>query len=365
MTIWLSAGEPSGDRWGALLAAALVRRDPGLHIVGMGGEHMRAAGVDAFDPPGGGIAGFAEPIRRFGAIVACYRRASRVLEREHPGLVVTIDFPDFHVRLLGRAKALRIPAVWVIPPQVWAWRPARARHIAALCRTVVTAFDWEREWYTPWMPEKDVHWCGHPLADTLVEVAPSQRAGGTHALALLPGSRRTEIVRLAPLMAEAARRLRLPAVFAADRQETASWMRDALGAQSDRAFPVVVGQTIDVLRTARAALVCAGTATLEAASLGVPTVVVYRTDWLTYRVAWRLVRIPWIGLPNIILGRPEYPELVQDGLTAESLIERVAQVLDEPWERWQRLGEEIRTHLGEPGVFDRMASVVLSGEFEA
>jgi len=365
MTIWLSAGEPSGDRWGARLAQALWKCEPKLRIVGMGGQQMRSAGVDAFAPPGGGIMGFTEPILRVGAVVARYRRATALLGREPPAAAVVIDYPGFHLRFLKRVRERGIPAVYVIPPQVWAWRPERAKLVAALCHRVVTAFEWERPWYTPWMSEEHVLWCGHPLADHVAEISTSSEAPDGRPLALLPGSRRAEIMRLAPLMAAASRRLQIPAAFAADREETLSCMRDAVGGQFQGGFGFVQGRTIEVMREARAAVVCAGTATLEAASLGVPTVVVYRTDWLTYRIARRFVGIPWVGLPNIVLGRAAYPELVQDDLDVRSLTDHLRRVLSTPPERWQALGRELRAHLGPPGVFDRIASVVLSVASEA
>ena len=363
MTIWLSAGEPSGDRWGARLAEALQRQEPEVRLVGIAGPLMRAAGVSGVAPPGGGgVMGFADPVRHVRSVLAAYCDAVRLLRRGRPALAVVIDYPDFHMRVLKEAKELRIPAIYYIPPQVWAWRPRRARRIAQCCVRVVTAFDWEREWFERWMPPEGVVWCGHPLADDLPPEMPEARDGP---IALLPGSRPSEIARLAPVMASAAHRIGSPAVFAADRSESGEWMREAAAKAAGDALPVVVGRTGEVLAGARAAAVCAGSATLEAACAGLPTVIVYRTDWLTYLLARCLVRVRWCGLPNLILRREAYPELVQEALTVETLIRQIERALARPREHWQTLGGEVRARLGEPGVAERVASLVLrtaSGE---
>jgi len=359
MTIWLSAGEPSGDRWAARLAAAVVRREPGVRLVGMVGPAMRCAGVDGIDAPEGGVMGFAEPLRRARALARTYRAACALLERERPAVSVVIDYPDFHLRLLRRIGALGIPAISYIPPQVWAWRSGRAKVVARRSAYVVPAFAWERAWFAPHLPPGRVVWLGHPLADDLPPADDSPPADdhppAEGPVALLPGSRRSEIVRLAPILAAAAARAGGDAVFVVHGPEAADWVRAAAG----QAVPIVAGCTLDVLAGASAAVVCAGSATLEAACSGIPMIVVYQTDRLTWMLARRLVHVPWCGLPNVILGREAYPELVQDRLTTDSLVAALEAVRREPRERWRALGARVRTSLGESGVADRVAGLVL------
>jgi len=354
MTIWLSSGEASGDRWGAGLAAALRRALPDVKLIGLAGPMMREAGVAnaANENAATGVMGFAEPVRAFRSLRMTYREAVAALERGHPDAVVVIDYPDFHLRLARRAKALGLPVVYYIAPQVWAWRSHRARKVARLSDRVVTAFEWERSWYMRWMPSEHVVWTGHPLADELGPMSGMCRDGP---LALLPGSRRAEIARIAPTMIEAAKSLGGNAVFAMHSEEAADWVREAVGER----VPIVVGRTGETLSCASAAVVCAGSATLEAACAGLPFVIVYRTDGFTYWLARRLVRSKWCGLPNIILQRNAYPELVQGRLTPETLAEAIRTLRLRSRRRWTLQGQAVRNSLGGPGVADRVAQVVL------
>ncbi len=363
MTIWLSTGEPSGDRWGALLARALKARQPGVRLVGMCGKNMRKAGVEGPSFPAGGVMGFTAPLAKLGELRHALRECVDLHQSAAPSATVVIDYPDFHLRLLKRLK--HGPAIYYLTPQVWAWRSNRARTVARRVHDAITAFQWEQPCFAPHLSHDRLHWFGHPILDDL----PEPEAAADDYLALLPGSRPSEIGRLAPTLAHAAREFGTRAVFAARDETAADMIRSALtGTHSKRAeLHIAVGPAAETLRRAKAALVCAGTATLESACLGVPTVVVYRTDALTFRVAQALVNVRYCGLPNCVLdhtGRGgEYPELVQNDLTAASAARALETVCRTPRSSWIDLGRGIRTSLRPAGmdgtVCDRVAALVL------
>jgi len=358
MRVFVSAGEPSGDRWGAALASALGQADPRMEIVGITGDKMREAGVRDIRPNNApradGVMGFAQPIRAYRTLRDTLAAIAASWEENRPDVVVTIDFPGFHMRLLKRAKEHGIRTVYYIPPQVWAWRPKRARDVAAVSDTVVPAFEFERPYFTRWMPSDRVRWIGHPLADSMPALN-SRHEEKHRRIALLPGSRRSEVTRLAPLMAEAVHRAGVgEPVFALHADEAVDWLPACVAG-----IPFVINDTRGVLASADAAIVCAGSATLEAACAGVPTVICYRTDSFTYAIARRLVKTPWIGLPNVLLNGSYYPELIQNDVTKTSISGALRVVLDESPEVWLERAEALRGMCGQPGVADRVAALVL------
>lgn len=358
MRVFLSAGEPSGDRWGAALALALRRADPRTELVGITGEKMREAGVrdvrSQTVPRADGVMGFVQPLRAYRTLRDTLAAIAASWETERPEVVVAIDYPGFHMRLLKRAKEHGIPTAYYIPPQVWAWRSKRARNVAAISDTVVTAFEFERAYFTNWMPTERIAWCGHPLADSMPELSNRRDAEHRH-IALLPGSRRSEVTRLAPVIAEAVHCAGVgDAVFALHAEEAVNWLPDRV-----KGIPHVIDDTRRVLASASATIVCAGSATLEAACTGMPAVICYRTDRLTYTIARKLVKTPWIGLPNVLLNGPHYPELIQKDATVASIADALRTVMNERPDVWQQRAEALRDTCGEPGVANRVATLVL------
>ncbi len=358
MRVFVSAGEPSGDRWGAALASALWRVDPRMEIVGITGEKMRDAGVRDIRPDSApradGVMGFAQPIRAYRTLRDTLAAITTSWRTVRPDVVVTIDFPGFHMRLLKGAKEHGIRTVYYIPPQVWAWRPKRARDVATVSDTVITAFEFERPYFTRWMPSDRVAWVGHPLADSMPELN-NRREARRGYIALLPGSRRSEVTRLAPLMAKAVHRAGVgEPVFALHADEAVDWLPACVAG-----IPFVINDTRGVLASADAAIICAGSATLEAACAGVPTVICYRTDSFTYAIARRLVKTPWIGLPNVLLDGSYYPELIQNDATETSVADALRAALDEPPGVWRQRAEVLHGLCGRPGVADRVAALVL------
>ena len=363
MNLLISAGEASGDLHGARLLAALRRERPDLAAFGMGGERLAEAGLDrTVASENLSVVGFSEVVERLPALRAALRRLDTEARRQRPDAAVLIDFPDFHGLLARRLARARIPLVYYVPPQVWAWRPARARTIARRARKILTLFPFEVEIYRRF--GGDAVCVGHPVVEDVREglAVPSPVPPGVRRrLVLLPGSRSSEVRRHWNPMAEAAARLsgRFDLELAAVR---APGLAESLFPRAaQRGIRVVSGGLHALLASADLAFVASGTATLEAALCGTPMVVVYKTSALSFGLARTLVRLKRISLVNIVAGREAVPELLQDRLTAESLEREGESLLGSP-ERAEAMRAELARvagELGPPGASRRAAEEIL------
>lgn len=363
------AGEASGDLHGAALCRALRQLAPHTRLVGMGGPRMAAAGVEVLaDVTRAAAVGTSEVLGRLPAIWRAWRRVGSALRRECPAAVVLIDFPEFNLRLARLARAADLPVVYYIPPQVWAWRAWRVRAIKKRVSLVLAAFPFEQSLYR--RAGVAVEFVGHPVLDAL-ETAPTRLAArrelglddATVLVGLLPGSRHHEVERMTPLLHDAAARLarqRPGARFALALAPTVEpeIVRRHLG--HDPAVRVV-DRPYAVMRAADLLLVTSGTATLEAALLGTPMVVCYRPSGLTRFTGRALVRVPWISLVNIALGRAVVPELWHR-VTADQVADHALGLLDTPdgLKAQQEAFAELRAELGASGVGERAARLVLA-----
>src|SRR6266480_2896197 len=334
-SIMLAAGEASGDLHGAALCHALRAEAPGCRLFGMGGERMAAAGMDLLvDVTAVAVAGGTEALSRIPPLYRAYRRLRATLAgARRPGVLVVIDFPEFNLRLARAARQAGIPVVYFIPPQIWAWRSWRVRTIRRVISRVLAVFPFETALYR--RAGVPVEFVGHPLLDALAgapDRVAARRALGLDdralVIGLLPGSRREEIARVLPVIPVAVAR----------------------------------GQTHAVMRGADLLLVGSGTATLEAALLGTPMVVCYRVSRLTELMVRMLMRVPWISLPNLTLGRAVVPELYQEDATGERLGREALRLLDTPGalDTQRAAFRELQGQLGEPGVGERAARLVLA-----
>ncbi|HPU85294.1 MAG TPA: hypothetical protein PLE60_08150 [Candidatus Latescibacteria bacterium] len=356
MNFWISALEPSGDRWGAALVRAIASLAPNARVEGISGPLMRDAGADGTRAPDGAM-GFAEPLARFPEYCSLMARSVRQYRSRQPDVSIVIDAPDFHIPFLRLVRDSGVPTVYFSPPQVWAWRRSRARAIAHLCARVVTLFDWERAYFAPPMETGRVVWEGHPLVDELPE--PREQRRGGDLLVLLPGSRKSEIDRLSAVFADVGRRLGAPCVFRAPTDRHAGWIHAALLRAGRAPLPITTSPLAQLWMEARACVACAGTATLEAALAGIPMVIAYRTDWLTYSVARRLVHTRWIGLPNILLRSDAYPECIQVDAEPSRIASALATAVERPPGFWTEKAREIRTKMGQPGVAKRVINLAI------
>ena len=365
------AGEASGDLHGAGLVEALRRHAPGLAFSGMGGVRMRAAGVRLLADAGEtAVVGVSELWEKRRALRSALRALRGHLAEASPALLICIDFPDFNLLLARTARRLGIPVCYFISPQVWAWRRGRVRTIRRLVRKMLVLFPFEETLYRA--AGVDVAFVGHPLLDTLATVPPRERcrerlgvADGVKVLGLLPGSRAAEIRRHLPLLLEAAGRVRaeesgvavlLGLSDMADRPAV-----EAAVARARVAVQVIQGRTHEVMRAADFLMAVSGTVTLEAAVLETPMLITYRLGRLSYWLARLLVRVPFVGLPNLVADRGIVPELLQHDATPQRLAATALDILRSPARQGTMRAAlaDVRRRLGEPGALDRAAREIV------
>ena len=371
--IWLSAGETSGDRLGAGLARALLARRPDLELVGMGGREMAEAGVRLLqDSHEVSVTGLLEVVRHLPAIRRIKKRLVAELERQPPDLLVPIDFPDFNLRIAADAGRLGIPVVYYVSPQVWAWRRGRLRRIRELVRRMLVLFPFETGFYE--RAGVPVTFVGNPVAlrggtdrSAAELLAGAGLEGEGSVVALVPGSRVGEVRRMLPVMLDAARLLQQVRPGLRFLLTVAPGLdRDKLESTVDRSgldrVALHEGDFPEVLSPCAAGLVTAGTASLEAAMVGLPMVVVYRMNPLSYLLGRLLVRVENVALPNLVAGRRIVPELIQGGCRPHAVAAELARFLDDPVRaaRVRRELSELRTKLAGEGAYERAAEAVLA-----
>jgi lipid-A-disaccharide synthase len=366
LRILLVAGEASGDLHGAALVRALERRVPDVEVSGIGGEHLRGAGMKVLVDAGSvATMGFTETFGMIGRLYRAYRLLVRFLDEQRPDLVVLIDYPEFNLLLARQAKRRAIPVFYFIAPQVWAWRRWRIEKIRRRVDRLGVVFPFEPSLYNN--GRRLAEFIGHPLLDVVRADRPRAETlercglrGDRPTVALLPGSRRKELRALVRPMCEAAEILAgggWQAVLALAPGLTAADVCAALDGREPR-FPVVGGDTYNLVAASDAAIVASGTATLETALLGCPMVIVYRLSALSHWLARRLVQVDWIGMPNILLGRTVFPELIQKEATPEAMAEGVRGLAARREELHATL-VALRARLGEPGAAGRAADLAL------
>jgi lipid-A-disaccharide synthase len=368
--ILLVTGEASGDLHGAHLAAAIVAQDPTVEVVGIGGAAMRAAGVTLIpDVPQLDVMGLIglSAVRTW---IGRLRAVRRILRSEPWDLVVFIDNPGLNLHFARVAKAAGRRVLYYIAPQVWAWRPGRMKWIRRRVDHVVVILPFEARLY-----ERAGVRCtfvGHPLLDS---VAPHydktalrrryQLRESAPVVGLLPGSRAAEVTMLLPLLLETAAQTaaREPATqfLVAQAASIDDHLLNRLLEDSPVRVQIVKDQASEVMAASDLLVVASGTATLQAAVIGTPMILVYKTTLPTYWVARLLIRVKWIGLVNLVAGRTIVPELIQDEANAERLIGEVRALLNdrEAYNRMKDGLREVRHALGEPGASRRAARVVL------
>ena len=358
--IFLSAGEPSGDRHAARVARELGARRPDLKLVGLGGPAMAAAGVELVAGLEDlAVMGYAEVARRLPFFLSLRRRVWRTLATRDVRLVLPVDYPGFNLPLARRAHASGIPVLYFIAPQVWAWREGRARRLAETCDRVLTVLPFEHDRLRE--HGVDAYFVGHPLLD---EPAAGHgggsrpRASSGPLLGLFPGSRVQEVERMLPVFAAAARRL----ARSHPEMEILVARPPHLPADSYEPYGIDTAAAAEVLARATTAITKSGTITLELALAGTPMVVGYRTSALTYALARRVVKVPSIALVNLVAGERIVPELVQEDLTEDALVRACAPLLEAGGPEAARLRRalgELQARLGEPGCARRVAEQAL------
>ncbi len=371
-SLLMVAGESSGDFYGGALCRALRGRDPSLEIFGCAGEAMREAGVETVvDAREVSAIGITEVVTGLPRAWRALARLTREAMLRRPRGAVLIDFPDFNLRLAARLRRLGIPVIYFVSPQIWAWRRGRLKQLRATVQKMLCIFDFEQEIYRK--AGIPVEFVGHPLVD--VATVNSSRENFLKSLgfddevptvALLPGSRRSEMSHHLPVMLAAASQIatRRSVQFVISLAQAAETARVELLVQQHYQgrgrLRVVAGRSQEALEHAAVAAVASGTATLEAALHERPMVVIYRVSPATAWVARRLVKVPFYSMVNLLANRRVVPELIQADLTAEKLAKEIEFLLDHA-EACARMVEglrEVRARLGPSGAIERAASAV-------
>jgi len=367
----LSCGEASGDLYAGALTRELLALDPAMTVCGLGGPRFAAAGGTLVDDYRGvNATGLIEPFAKLPRLVAARRRMIDAAHARPPDALVLIDFSGFNLRLAPGIKRLGVPVIYYISPQIWAWRPRRLATIARLVDRVLVIFPFEETIYRD--AGVPVEFVGHPLVDL---AAPSAGRGAFLAalgldpsaptVAILPGSRASEVARILPDLVDAAARIRAAVPAAQFVVARAPHLDDALfdAARPPRAgaMAVVEDQADAALAAADVALTASGTATVQCALHDTPMVIVYRVSPLSYQLLRRLVKVEAIGMVNLIAGEKIVPELVQEAFTPDAVArEAVSMLTDRP--RAARIREglaRVRERLGGPGASRRAAEAIL------
>ncbi len=359
LTIGIVAGEASGDNLGRGVMAELKRRYPDARFLGIGGPSMLAEGLESLVPMDRlAVNGFVDPLRRLPELLGILRLLLRAFEARRPDVFVGVDFNVFNLLLEGRLRRRGIPTVHYVSPSVYAWRRGRIRRIARSADMLLTLYPFEPALYRD-TPVRAVY-VGHPLADAIDLDAGNEahrRAARAElglpetglVVALLPGSRMSEIRLLGPVFLEAATQLavrRPQACFVVPcvRPAIAQWLAEAKRRQPALRIVEDHGNARRALCACDVALVKSGTSTLEAMLLRRPMVVSYRLGRVSYALVRRLLRTPYVALPNILAGRQLVPELLQDGATPTALAAALLRELDKAGGDPEYLAEFARLH---------------------
>lgn len=367
----LVAGDPSGDAHAALLVEALRRLNPSMTFTGLGGPHMRDAGVELLqDLTQTASIGPFDAARHLGRFAQARRIFAEHLASAKPDAVILVDFGDFNLPVMAPlAKRAGCKVLYYISPQLWAWGRFRLRWVRRYVDRMIVFFKFEETFYKS--VDVPVTWVGHPLLEHATPSVPREQAQAELGLnpwrmtvGLMPGSRDQEIRRHLPLLLESARVItwQMPGIeFLLPKAPQADATLFAAAVSSGVDVRICENRVYDCLQVMDAAIVASGTATVEAALFEVPMAVVYRTSWPTYLAAKAVVRVPHIAMVNVIAGKAIVPEFVQAQATPGRVGRAVVDLLrNQPRNDAMRQGlRKVREELGEPGAVARAARVVL------
>lgn len=369
VTVMLVAGEASGDRHAAGIFRKLKQLRPAIHGIGMGATHMREVGIDVrYDSSKIAVIGIVEVFRHFAEIYRALRLMRTAVCNEKPDLLICVDYKEFNLKLARAAKACGVKVLFYVSPQVWAWRPGRVKAYGEAVDMMAVIFPFEAAFYRQW--NIPVRFVGHPLVDQAHTSLSRNEAlaqfgfdGSGPLVGLLPGSRTNEINRLLPAMVGACEHLSrqftdcrfvLFRASSVDEHLIARHLRE-----SRVAIKVINDGLYDALQCCDAVITTSGTATLEVALLEVPMTITYRVNPITYLIGRWLIKIPQIGLPNIIAEKPIIREFLQFEATAENLCAEIARIISDNTyaETMRRELAAVKRRLGRGGGLDNVAQL--------
>ena len=369
LVILMVAGEASGDAHGAELIHAIKEKQPKTRVIGVGGPRMAAAGQEQLlDLSAHAVLGLAEVLKQYFKFRRFRDQILDLARRERPDAVVLIDCSGFNLRL---APSLRrdLPGariIYYISPQVWASRAGRVKAMQRDLDLLLTILPFEKNWFAKAAPKFNVQWVGHPVLDRIRKV--DVETPNPNFVALLPGSRRTEVESHLPVLWDAAQIMSrlgggLKFILLSPNEAIQKYSLQMLAkfAAPNFTFEYNVGYAISHLSRCALALVASGTASLECALVGIPQIVVYRVHPLTYAVGRRVVKVKYLSIVNVMADEEIVPEFLQDKLEASAVAQEGLELLGNPQRRetMKRRVEEVVATLGEPGASTRAAEAIL------
>ena len=371
MKILISAGEASGEMYGAELIEALRRRDAGVEFFGVGGPRMRAAGCDTVvDAKELAVVGITEILSHLRKIYGLFNHLIAEADRRKPGLGIVIDAPAFNWRVARQLHKRGIPVVYYVCPQFWAWRQGRVKLLRKYISKALVIFPFEEKFYRD--RGVDATFVGHPLAElphpsieradyaALYQIDPAK-----HWITIMPGSRVKEVRMNLPTILEAVKRLGPSCEYLLPVAPTID--REILQQQIGKARVTLVPESLPALWHSRAGIIASGTATVEAAMMATPFVMVYRVSALTYLLGKPRIKVPHFAMVNLIAEEEVVPELVQQDFTAENIVSRINELLpdgvvrDRQLEGLAKVKASLRSPLASDGRHpaDRAADIIL------
>ncbi|SDC09498.1 MULTISPECIES: lipid-A-disaccharide synthase [unclassified Candidatus Frackibacter] len=365
------AGEASGDMHAAHVIEEMKKLDSNLEFIGIGGQQMAEVGVDIiFDPTELSTIGFIEAFKHLRLMYQVLDKLEQAIDREDPDVALLVDYSGFNLKVAKLTKKKGVPTVNYFAPSAWVWGKWRAKKMAKRQARIASVFPMEEEVYRE--AGADVNFVGHPLLD-IVETELDRKEAAEEfgididreIIGLLPGSREQEIKSLLPPMLAAVEKLKAKEPkrqFILPVAETISkgLIAEIMGNYSVD-IKVVTGNSYEVMDLSTLIIVASGTATLEAACLGTPMVIIYKTSLLTWWLGRLLVKLPYVGLPNIIMDKEIVPELLQDEVDAERIAAVSSEILNSP-EYYNQIKEDLEsvvTKLGTSGATKKVAQMVL------
>ena len=380
-------GEDSGDLYGGNLAREIKKLSPDINISGVGGKQMRSAGVDIFcDVSDISVVGFWEVIEKLGLIRRLYKQIIEKFDSGNVKGVVLIDYPGFNLKIAKAAKERGIPVFYYISPQVWAWRKSRVKTIKKYVDKMMVILPFEKEFYQ--REGVDVEFVGHPLLEVIASNSEAISSSNKKEICqdlgvddkkliigILPGSRKKEIAYMLPEILKASSLIKekypsvqflLPLAQSVEEDYLKDFITNACHSERSEEslhsyIKLVKGKNYDVMKVSDLLITKSGTSTLEAAIIGTPMIIVYKTSITSYYLAKALVNVTYAGLPNLLAGKEVAPELLQHKMNAKSIAEKATYFLQKK-DRLEQMKEELKNikySLGEQGASKRTAKVII------
>ena len=371
--VLIVAGEASGDLHGANLVKAMQELDRDITFQGIGGDKMVIAGVDIVEHSSQmAVVGLTEVFSKSNTILKAYLRLRSIIKKQHPALLILIDYPGFNIILADLAKKFGIPVLYYISPQIWAWRSSRAEKISQRVDSMAVILPFEKDFYRQMGSDMPVEYVGHPLMDQVPQHLNREylakefgiKSGDT-VIGLLPGSRNQEIKKLLPDMLGAAQIISskvdsLKCIIPVAPTITPNLINRVTGNSTLKI--ITTGRGIyHALKVCDLAFVASGTATLETAIMGVPMIITYRISPLSFNIARRVVKVPYVGLVNLVAGEEVAPELLQEDVNPEKIAEKALEIIfdnNKKGEIKEKLSY-VTDSLGAPGASERTAGIAL------